>query len=69
MGVPISFMEFYNPDQFEIVGLGEGDLAKEIGISRNHEGRTKVEIINKNGEYKRPYARLIIRRKETANED
>ena len=64
MGVPISFMEFLNPEQFEIVGLGEGDLAKEIGITRNHEGRTKVEIMNENGEYKRPYARLIIRRKE-----
>lgn len=62
MGVPITFMGVYNPDQFEIVGLGEGDLAKEIGISRNHEGRTKVEI-NKGSTYARPYARIIIRNK------
>ena len=63
MGVPISFMEHYNPEQFSIVGLGEGDLAKEIGIERNHEGRTKLEIIDKNGNFKRPYARIVIRRK------
>ena len=61
MGVPISFMGSYNPDQFEIIGLGEGDLAKEIGVTRNHEGRTKLEYSTSNGSYKRPYARLVIR--------
>ena len=29
MGVPITILQTYNPDQFEIIGLGEGDLAKE----------------------------------------
>ena len=24
MGVPITFLESHNPDQFQIVGLGEG---------------------------------------------
>lgn len=61
MGVPISFLEEHNPDQFEIVGLGEGDLAKEINITRNHEGRTKLEYQVEDGEYKRPYARIVIR--------
>lgn len=63
MGVPISFLEQHNPDQFEIVGLGEGDLAKEINITRNHEGRTKLEYQTCDGEFKRPYARLVIRNK------
>lgn len=61
MGVPITFMAQHNPDQFEIVGLGEGDLAKEIGIARNHEGRTKLEVQAADGTLKRPYARIVIR--------
>lgn len=61
MGVPITFMNQHNPEQFEIVGLGEGDLAKEIGITRNHEGRTKLEYQAPDGAYKRPYARVVIR--------
>lgn len=61
MGVPITFLSEHNPEQFEIVGLGEGDLAKEIGITRNHEGRTKVEYLDADGKYKRPWARIIIR--------
>lgn len=35
MGVPITFMNQHNPDQFEVIGLGEGDLAKEIGVKKN----------------------------------
>ena len=33
MGVPISFLEKYNPDQFEIVGNSDdGDMMSEIGV-------------------------------------
>ena len=63
MGVPMTFLEKHNPDQFEIVGLGMGDLAKEIGITRNHEGRTKLEYRLSDGSYKRPYSRVVIRNK------
>lgn len=30
MGVPISFLDKYSPDQFEIVGLGQGSLYREL---------------------------------------
>ena len=63
MGVPINFLDDFNPDQFEIVGLGEGDLAKEIGIVRNHEGRTKLEFIDADGNVKLPFARIVVRNK------
>ena len=63
MGVPISFLEHHNPEQFDIIGLGEGDLAKEIGITRNREGRTKLEYIAADGNVKMPYARIVIRNK------
>ena len=63
MGVPITFIDKYNPDQFEIVGLGCGDLAKQIGVGRNYRGRTDVAFVA-NGQHKCPYSRIIIRRKQ-----
>ena len=63
MGVPDSFLEKFNPEQFEIIGLGCGDMAKEIGVIKNHRGRTDIAYIDENGDYKCPYSRIIIRRK------
>ena len=62
MGVPDNFLDQYNPEQFEIIGLGCGDLAKEIGIGKNYRGRTDLAYI-KDGKDKCPYSRIIIRRK------
>ena len=44
MGVPDSFLGQLNPEQFEIVGLGSGDLAKQIGIKKNYRGRTDLAL-------------------------
>lgn len=63
MGVPDTFLDIYNPDQFVIVGLGCGDLAKEIGIAKNFRGRTDVAL-RINGKDKCPYSRIIIRRRK-----
>ncbi len=63
MGVPDTFLYKHNPEQFEIVGLGCGDLAKQIGVGKNHRGRTDVAF-QIGGEYKCPYSRIIIRRRE-----
>lgn len=62
IGVPDSFLDKYNPDQFQIVGLGCGNLAKEIGIKPNFRGRTDVSYTH-NGINKCPYSRIIIRNK------
>lgn len=62
MGVPDSFLEHFNPEQFELIGLGAGNLAKEIGVSKNYRGRTDISYIE-NGKHKCPYSRIIIRRK------
>jgi hypothetical protein len=43
MGVPITFMDKYNPDQFEIIALG---IVGSIDFTCNK----KMEIINKQGE-------------------
>ncbi len=56
MGVPITFLDKYNPSQFEILGLDRYTVPKEFLVS----GRVAI-----NGEPK--YARIIIRRKSNAD--
>ena len=62
MGVPDSFLDKYNPDQFELVGLGSGDLAKAAGVTKNYRGRTDLAYTI-NGKHKCPYSRILIRNK------
>ncbi|HXR95878.1 MAG TPA: adenine-specific methyltransferase EcoRI family protein [Rhizomicrobium sp.] len=62
MGVPDTFLDKYNPDQFEIVGIPFGDLGKEIGVTKNHRGRTDIAI-TKDGNSSCPYSRIIIKRR------
>jgi len=67
MGVPITFLDKYDPEQFEILGaLISGPLGKELGAAKTEQirpnGKTTLEygpIINKKGYY----GRIIIKRK------
>ena len=61
IGVPISFLDNYCPSQFKIIGLSTGKLAKEIGIAKNHRGRTDLEMII-DGKIKEPFKRLIVKK-------
>ena len=60
MGVPDSFLAQHNPEQFEIIGIGSGVLAKEIGVTRNYRGRTDIAY-TVDGISKCPYSRILIR--------
>jgi len=62
MGVPDTFLDKYNPDQFELIGIPFGNLGKEIGVAKNYRGRTDIAI-TKDGKSRCPYSRIIIRRK------
>ena len=62
MGVPDSILGNFNPDQFEIIGLGSGNLAKEAGVTKNYRGRTDLAYTI-NGKSKCPYSRILIRNK------
>ena len=62
MGVPDTFLGQFNPDQFEIIGLGCGDLGKQVGVGKNYRGRTDLAY-TKNGKSKCPYSRILIRNK------
>lgn len=76
MGVPITFLDKYNPAQFEIVGLGISNSGIEIGVQPYKEEHRKYRkeiqkrgavdgdlYLMKNGEVDVPYARVIIKNK------
>lgn len=69
MGVPITFLDKYDPDQFEIVMLANGNARTnvssrtltEVGYRPHPEDRGGVGIING----RRVYARILIRWKSS----
>ncbi len=62
MGVPDTFLDKFNPDQFELIGIPFGNLGKELGVKRNYRGRTDIAV-TKNGKSRCPYSRIIIKRR------
>ena len=71
MGVPITFLDKYNPDQFEIIGQTQGDSGKELGLAPYPRELKKLNpslrdgqlYYMKNGYPEKPYARILIRNK------
>jgi hypothetical protein len=77
MGVPITFMDKYNPDQFEIIGVGIANLGLEMGIERykpeHKKYRKEVQkrgavdgdlYMMVDGVVTVPYSRIIIKNKK-----
>ena len=66
MGVPITFLQKYNPDQFEIIGKGV-----RVEKTIRFKGDKATLWIEKDGKpFKAPFERLIIKNKEVyADED
>lgn len=82
IGVPITFLDKFNPNQFEIVGLGISNSGLEIGVQpyKEEHKRYRKEVqkrgavngdlyLMKNGVVDVPYARIIIRNKRLNNEN
>lgn len=63
MGVPDTFLDKHNPDQFELIGIPFGDLGKAIGVTRNYRGRSDIAF-TKDGVTKCPFSRIIIKAKK-----
>lgn len=75
IGVPITFMDKYSPDQFDIVGLGIANLGLSIGVRpykpehklyrKEVQKRGTVDgdlyMLDENGNPVVPYARVLIR--------
>lgn len=77
MGVPITFMDKYNPDQFEIIGVGIANLGLEMGIQpyKPEHKKYRKEVQKRgavdgdlymmvDGVVTVPYSRIIIRNKK-----
>lgn len=65
MGVPITFMDKYNPDQFEIVDCNEYRVNENIpykkhGLVKDKEASIGTRIT---------YARILIKRKDTSTHE
>jgi hypothetical protein len=76
MGVPISFLDKYSPEQFEIIGLGIANLGLSVGVRpykpEHRKYRKEVQkrgvvdgdlYMIKNGLVEVPYARVLIKHK------
>lgn len=77
IGVPITYIDKYNPEQFEIIGLGISSSGIEIGVNpytdEHKKYRKEVQkrgavdgdlYMLKNGVVEVPYARVIIKNKQ-----
>jgi hypothetical protein len=72
MGVPITFLDKYNPDQFEIIGQTQGDSGKELGLKPYNRELKKFNKSLRDGQLyymkgdipEKPYARILIRKKK-----
>ncbi len=65
MGVPITFMDKYNPDQFEILGICAGNSRQNkfygiVPYKPHVEDRGGCAVLNN----KRVYSRILIRRRQ-----
>lgn len=64
MGVPITFLDKYCPEQFEILGISLTHATiKPDNLPKSQMGGPAFYIEN-NGSYKRLYARILIRKKQ-----
>lgn len=73
MGVPISFLDKYCPEQFEIIGQTQGDSGKELGLKPFPRELKKLNpslrdgqlyYVDEEGIPQKPYARILIRKKQ-----
>lgn len=73
MGVPISWLDKYCPEQFEIIGQTQGDSGKELGLKpfprelkKLNKGLRDGQLYytDKDGVPQKPFARILIRKKQ-----
>ena len=66
MGVPITFLDKYNPDQFEIIGSSRfvgKPMSRFAKKGTYMSGGMRFYLANGDGTYRRLYDRIVIKRK------
>lgn len=82
IGVPITFLDKYNPDQFEVIGLGISNSGIEVGVKpyKPEHKKYRKEVQQRgavdgdlymiiDGVVTVPYARILIKRKADNNKN
>ena len=72
MGVPITFLDKYNPDQFEIVGNSQflvREVSEDVRAHGDYPQIGRFYLDRGNGTYKKMYERLVIRRKQVGTNE
>ena len=73
MGVPLTFLDKYCPEQFVIIGQTQGDSGKDLGLKPYPRELKKLNkslrdgqlyFMDENGIPQKPYARVLIRKKQ-----
>ena len=67
MGVPITFLDKYNPEQFEIIGssMSLGAKMSEIAKKGTYQlGGPRFYLNSGDGTYQRLYDRIVIRKRK-----
>lgn len=74
MGVPITFLDKYSPDQFDILGITDRQNTSGLRTkkytaedSKKYNDLNARGVVIKNGEYKAVYARILIKNKKVQN--
>lgn len=65
MGVPISFLDKYNPEQFEILGSSKSlgrQMSQVAKKGTYQQGGPRFYLPNGDGTYRRMYERIVIRK-------
>lgn len=68
MGVPITFIDKYNPDQFEILGSSKtlGQPMSQVAKKGTYQqGGPRFYLRNEDGTYRRMYERIVIRKRQS----
>ena len=71
MGVPITFLDKYSPDQFEILGITDRQNTSGLRTkkytaddSKKYNDLNARGVVIKDGKYKAVYARILVRNKK-----
>lgn len=74
MGVPITFLDKYNPEQFEILGITDRQNTSGLRLKKytatdspKYNDLNARSVLKVGGDYKPTYARILIRRREGGN--
>ena len=66
MGVPVTFLDHYNPNQFEILGSSRTLARRMSKVAKKgsfQQGGPRFYLSNGDGAYRRMYDRLVIKNK------